>query len=339
MANNHQQFIDFDGSVRLSPSKEEELKKNRKALREKIRKYFQDNKPDEIKPKFYSQGSFVMKTAINPIPTQENGKWLYKYDIDDGVYFIGNESADKRKTVYTYHTWIVNAVDGHTTVRGTKDKNTCVRVLYADGHHIDLPIYYKRNDISDSIPELADKGNGWVESDPQAFCKWFNEKVDSKQQLRRIVRYLKAWAAYKNTTSSSEMPSGFILTILATKNISYKDGRDDIALKETLENIQTQIDDSKGGIFQCYRPTRPTTENLFSEYSKTQKDNFLANLNSLIASARQAIEHKNPKDACLKWQKHLGDRFSCSTASEEDEAVNARAFTNPAIVPSNAKNA
>ena len=35
--------------------------------------------------------------------------------------------------------------------------------------------------------------------------------------------------------------------------------------------------------------------------------------------AERAINSKNPHDACLKWQKHFGDRFSCSTAKDEDE--------------------
>ena len=43
MANNHEQFIAFDDTIALSQTKEDELKKNRKALREKIRKYFKGN--------------------------------------------------------------------------------------------------------------------------------------------------------------------------------------------------------------------------------------------------------------------------------------------------------
>lgn len=262
---------------------------------------------------------------------------MHKYDVDDGVYFIGNEKPYERYAVSTYHDWIYDAVKDHTT-KGAERKQTCVRVLYADGHHIDLPIYYKRKDIENSIPELAHKTNGWIDSDPKAFADWFWGKVDSKQQLRRIVRYLKAWRDYRHTQSDTKMPCGFVLTILAAENMSQND-RDDIALKETLEKIQKKIDPAFSGKFECRRPTTPKGEDLFADFSDTKKDYFLSQLNSFVVSARQAIEHKNPKDACLKWQKHLGDRFSCSTASKEDEAVNARSFTNPAIVPSNAKNA
>lgn len=68
MANNHDQFIAFNSTVEISRSKKETLKGNRKTLRDVIKKYFDDSKPNEIKPSFRSQGSFVMKTTVNPIP-------------------------------------------------------------------------------------------------------------------------------------------------------------------------------------------------------------------------------------------------------------------------------
>ena len=61
----------------------------------------------------------------------------------------GDEDVEDRKSIDTYHNWIYDAVKDHTGKRCRK-RNTCVRVLYADGHHIDLPIYYKM-DEDDSI--------------------------------------------------------------------------------------------------------------------------------------------------------------------------------------------
>lgn len=40
---------------------------------------------------------------------------------------------------------------------------------------------------------------------------------------------------------------------------------------------------------------------------------------SFKEDAVRAINCKNPHDACLKWQKHFGSRFCCSTAKDEDE--------------------
>ena len=331
MANNHTQFTTFNESIAISKAKKETLQGNRDTLREKIRKYFKDNKPNEIKPSFRSQGSFVMKTTVNPIPqwSEDEKKHLYKYDIDDGVYFIGQ--AEDKTSIGTYHDWIYDAVKDHTN-KGAIDKTTCVRVLYSDGHHIDLPIYFKIKG-DDTIPQLAHKSKDWIDSDPKAFFDWFNEKAKDKEQLRRIVRYLKAWRDYRHTqNSSTKMPSGFILTILAANNISYSTDRDDIALKDTLINIQNAIDPSKGGKFECYRPTIPTDEDLFSSYSDTKRDYFLSQLDSFVKSAKEAVEGSNPKESCEKWQKYFGDRFSCSTAIDENEAKEkAKAFTEGAL--------
>ena len=324
MANNNDQFKAFNTSIKLSNDKKDELLKNRKALRKKIKKYFEENKPDEIQPKFHSQGSFEMNTTVNPIPvwSDEDDKNLYKYDIDDGVYFIGDEDQDDRYSIQTYHNWIYDAVDGHTG-KDPIDKNTCVRVIYADGHNIDLPIYYKKGDI----PELAHKTKGWIESDPKEFYEWFNEETKTNRQLRRIVRYLKAWKDYRESSNSQKkMPSGFILTILATDNIAYSKDRDDIALKDTLKNIKLALDSK----FECLRPTSPKGEDLLNGYAN--KDYFLNELDKFVTSAEQAINGSNPKDACMKWQKHFGDRFCCSTAKDIDEK--ATSFSSPAVVPS-----
>ncbi len=330
MANNHEQFKSFNETIRLHDTKKATLETNRETLRDKIKKYFDDNKPNEIKPKFHSQGSFVMKTTVNPILRKsEEGKDIYIYDVDDGVYFIGNEDQDDRYCINTYHEWIYDAVKDHTS-KGAEKKHTCVRVIYADGHHIDLPIYYKQG----NIPELAHKSKGWIDSDPKEFYKWFNKKAASNQQLRRIVRYLKAWCDYRNSIRTDvRMPSGFIMTILASENISINE-RDDIAFKETLENIQKKLN-----VFECKRPTTPKGEDLFANYSETKRNYFIDQLSSFVNSANQAIESKNPKEGCLKWQKHLGDRFSCSTAKNEDEETNLKSYAAPAIITQNAKSA
>jgi hypothetical protein len=121
-----------------------------------------------------------------------------------------------------------------------------------------------------------------------------------------------------------------IFTILAVNNYVLKD-RDDEAFLETLKSIQLTMDTSKNfwARYECFRPTVDKNENLLDKYSSiTRKKNFLDSLDSLISSGEQAIEVKSKKDACAKWQKHLGDRFPCSTIEEKDEDV-AKAFASP----------
>ncbi|MEO0728305.1 MAG: CBASS cGAMP synthase [Bacteroidota bacterium] len=316
MANCHTLFAtDFNSIIRLNDSKRKSLKKSRKALRDRIRKYFRENKPYELQPKFSSQGSMVIDTIIEPIPRKEkiDGKeqTVLYYDVDDGVYFIGNQFD--RKAVQTYHNWIREAVDGHTAIPA-KDKNTCVRTLFADGHNIDHPIYFKDG----SVPELAHMAKGFTQSDPKAFRDWFEVQVKDKPQLRRLVRYIKAWCDYRKfTRPDQKLPSGFIMTILTCQNY-YAHDRDDIALKETLVLIK----DALRRNFTCYRPTIDTTENLLIEYWN-HRVSLIEQLGVFITNGNAALEERNHKKACGHWQKSFGDRFPCQNAKDEDENLSS----------------
>jgi len=322
MADLHETFVSFNDNIKLSKKRKKELRKSRNAVRKDIRKYFDENR-DEHTVKFKGQGSFSMNTSILPLSGE--------YDVDDGVYIFGKE--EDRPTPSQAHGWILKAVENRTN-QNSIDKNTCVRVQYAAQYHIDLPIYYKTTDNdnenffdSSDVPELAHKDKGWIPSDPYAFRIWFEEKAKGNEQLKRIVRYLKAWTDNKNNLN---LPSGMIFTILAVNNYVSK-VRDDEAFLETLKSIQLAIDTSKNfwARYECFRPTIDITENLLDKYSsETRKKNFLEALDSLITSGNQAIEAKSKKDACAKWQKHLGDRFPCSTIEEKDEDV-AKAFSSP----------
>lgn len=320
MADLNETFIEFNGVIALSTTKKDELRKSRNAIRKDIETYFEKNR-DKHTVKFKGQGSFSMNTTILP----DSGE----YDVDDGVYIFGKE--EDKPLVATAHSWIVKAVENRTG-QNTIDKNTCVRVQYAKSYHVDLPIYYKTTDSNNEffydsvdVPELAHKSKGWIESDPYAFKLWFDEKAKDKNQLKRIVRYLKAWTDNKRHLN---LPNGMIFTILAVNNYVAKD-RDDEAFLETLKAIQKSIDNTRHtwASYVCKRPTIDNTENLLEKYSsETRKKNFLDALDSLITSGKQALEVKSKKDACTKWQKHLGYRFPCSSIDEKDEDV-AKAFS------------
>lgn len=335
MADLHETFIEFNDVIKLSSTKKEELRKSRNAVRKDIEKYFDENR-DKHSVSFKGQGSFMMNTTILPISGE--------YDVDDGVYIFGKE--DDRPSTYTAHNWIYEAVKNRTN-QETIDKNTCVRVQYAKKYHIDLPIYYKTESGSEffldknDVPLLAHKSKGWIESDPYAFKKWFDEQAEDKPQLKRIVRYLKAWSDQKNEQNNQLIfPSGMIFTILASENYHVSE-RDDMSLLETLKAIQLEIDDrdDRSGQYICYRPTIDTNENLLNKYSSdTTKNNFLNSLDSFIKSGDQAFEMKSRKDACAKWQKHLGDRFPCSNIKEDSSSL-AKAFVYPDQIRSDNKSA
>lgn len=329
MANLYNVFSEYNRIIRLSDPKRKELILVRDNLRSRIQKRHEQF-AGIIKPyndlEFQSQGSVVMDTIITPVNDD--------YDLDDGIYFIGSLSTDKRPDPIVFHKMIIEAIGAnYDDVEKVIDKATCVRVLYKNGFHIDLPIYYADNK---KCPDLADKEKGWILSNPVEFIAWFEEKARSgfqkaflyesalydkyqnwltdirkkDVQLRRIVRYLKSWGDLRR----EEMPCGLVMTILVANNY-YEHERDDIALKETLVLIHAVLRKS----FRCERPTTPVGENLLASFKN--KDAFMNYLGQFIENAKQALLETDPQKACKHWQKSLGDRFPCQVVASAPKVI------------------
>jgi hypothetical protein len=365
MADCHYLFSNFNQIIRLTEERRHALMTARDDLKQRIISSFNSIKsqlPSVHGLEFQTQGSFIMDTIINPISED--------YDLDYGVYFIGSLFRDQRPSTKTFHDFVKLSVESSNPyVLKVMDKDTCVRAMYKEGFsylfenrsnkltkgfHIDLPMYYSTTKKS---PDLAHLKKSWITSDPVEFIQWFEEKVKSgfkaeyiyerklysvqydnwkenirrqDAQLRRIVRYLKAWCDYRCNSNGTDMPCGIILTILAAENYVPNE-RDDISLRDTLIKIQTKLQSK----FICMRPTTPTEDDLLKKYE--HKTYFMGELSSFIDSAKQAINEGNEKRACGKWQSKFGNRFSCAMARDYDE--NASSFASPAIITGNAKSA
>ncbi len=328
MAVLHKEYIKYNAEIKLNDTRKESLKKSRKELRKKVKNWFAENKPNELQPKFGSQGSFEMNTTINPIPFyDEEGNKLLRYDLDDGIYFIEKDDKDNRRAIQTWHDWVFDSVDNHT-FQDTIRKTTCIRVVFADGHHIDMPIYY----LKDDVIELAHRAKGWIESDPKAFFEWFNDLKNA--QLERIVRYLKGWKDFREFHNSTlKLPSGFELTILAANNY-VEDDNDDVAFRETIRAIKIELNKVNG--FKCLRPTTPKNEDVFSGYSETRKTNFLNTLSSLLSDLDRADNEKNFKNASEIIRNNVfGDRFPFGEDKDQEAKSEAlsRAIGSAIITP------
>lgn len=331
MANCHDFFQHYNSVIKLTDDKRNVLITVRDSLRKRIKaNYTQipNLERDKLNLEFQSQGSYVMDTIIRPINDD--------FDLDDGIYFQGSLSESERPAPQVFHNWIIRAIDKNSEYENVKDKTTCVRVQYKQGFHIDLPIYYADNFDS---PDLAETKKGWILSNPVEFIAWFEGKTNSgfqkafiyeslkyiepyekwlndirkaDCQLRRIVRYMKAWADLKK----AEMPCGIIMTILVANNYSINT-RDDIAFRNTLMNIRTYLQING---FKCPRPTTPINEDLFASTSEKDKQYFMNALNSFIDSANKAISATSDNEACKEWSKHFGTRFSCKTINDNQGA-------------------
>ena len=296
MANTHNLFQQFNSDLQITPTKKDKMIISRDNLRKKIKKCFKEDH-DGYTPKFYIQGSYKMGTIIR---TKDD-----TCDMDDGVWFDSNPDG---VTGTTLQTWVKNAIDG--TTDDIQHRKKCITVNYKADYNIDLPVYLFED--TDDNHSLAIKNSDWREDDPREMVTAFNNAKDSKGQLLKLVRYLKAWCDHKR----QKMPSGLAMTILAMNDI-ITDDRDDVALKFTLIEIEKTLKKK----FECIVPATPK-DDIFADYDKTREQNFMDNLASFIVDAKKAVdEEKNQLKASKLCQKHLGERFP--DGEDKDENVNA----------------
>lgn len=303
MANLNKLLLEFNDKITLTSTKSQNLRTSRDALRTDIKSWFNDN--DKLQPKFYWQGSFAMKTLINPLGDQD-------YDLDDGVYINGYESDSSElwPTTSTVHNWIKDAVKNRTS-SSPVDKKSCIRVPYTSGYHIDLPIYI----VSDDVANLANTKSGWTESDPKAFREWFvDDKIINEgngEQLRRAVKYVKAWKDYKAVPLK-----GIEITILVSNAFDKYDDRDDKSLCNTIQQIVNDLTCK----FECVKPVTPN-EDLFEDYSDSKRQKIMDELKSLYDAISKAIKEDDEKTASLIMQDCFGDRFPIGKESEKTDYV------------------
>lgn len=299
MANLNSLFLKHNDNITLSSSKKDDLVKGRNAIRDEIKSDFKENKRGV--PNFYMQGSFAMKTCTNPVTGGE-------YDIDDGVYLTAYKDTDPSTwpAASTVHTWLYKAIQDHTKADPV-NKETCVRVVYAKNYHIDLPAYI----VKDDIIYLAKKTEGWVESDPKSFTKWFVGKVqENDEQLRRLVKYLKGWRDSKNVNIKS-----IAITILVAKNYYKNKDRDDKSLLGTVTNIISTLEDD----FKCVKPVFPN-EDLFDGYDESKQEKLMAAFTDLKNSLEEAVNKSDEEEASLILIDKLDARFPKGEKKTENSA-------------------
>lgn len=304
MANCDNLFKDFNSELQIPKGKKDLIKASKDAGRKNIKTYFKENHPN-YKPTFYIQGSAKTK---NRIRTKDD-----TCDLDDGVYFEDNPD---NVTGATLQSWVKEAVDG-TTDATPSHRKKCITVDYKAGYNIDYPVFIF-NQKKDAHPMLAVKNEDFRADDPKEFIDEFNRVKDVEGQLIRTSRYLKSWCDYK----WERMPNGLSMTVLAMKYLQEND-RDDVALKYTLIEIEKALKLN----FKCVMPTTPG-DDLFADYDEKRKNNFMDNLSTFIADAKNAVdEEKNQLKASNLWQKNFGKMYFPDGVDVEENVQEAILLT------------
>ena len=305
-------FISFSNSLSLTRTAIRYLRAARTSVKKKITKYLSGStKP--LKVEFRGQGSFTMDTIIKPLAGE--------YDLDLGVYI--KEQSKWREdwpAPETISQRLKDALKNHTSQEPI-NKKKCVRLIYQPidksrniSYHVDLPIYIQhRNFWGDTVTRIGINGpTQWSQiSDPIGLAKWFNKTCQKnstdKNQLIRIVKYIKAWKSFKS--SGTKFPSGIALTVLMANSYSPHE-RDDIAFRETIRKAYNSYFSWYGlvGMEDIINPV-VSGASLIEGLNKKQKDNFKTCFEQLVDDAKIAVQHQDRSSALMIWEKHFDTRF------------------------------
>lgn len=224
-----------DEKVTLNNSQQSEMRNHRDANRERLKKGLKNNNKPVVNS-HQAQGSYAMHTMVQ----DENND----YDIDDGVVFLKEDlvgSQGSNKTAQDARKMVSSALDDGSFSEPPAVLKNCVRIMYQQGYHVDVPVYRQLED--DSL-ELA--SSDWKGSSPSEVTAWYEKSVcdqspdeSNGRQLRRITKHIKA---YKNSRLSwkPKMASGFAISILVVE-CYVADGRDDISLYKTMKAIHNRL--------------------------------------------------------------------------------------------------
>jgi hypothetical protein len=221
--------------VTINSKQRSEMRERRDANRDRLKKGLRKN--NDLTPYSHqAQGSYAMHTMVQSVDND--------YDIDDGVIFLKNDLTGRQgadKSALDSRKMVCSALDDESFSTPPQVLKNCVRVLYKQGYHVDVPVYRQ---LEDGTLELA--SSDWKGSSPSAVTDWFNDAVCEKspdgnngRQLRRIARLIKG---YKNSRQSwkARMASGFAISALVVE-CYISDDRDDVALYKTMKSIHNRL--------------------------------------------------------------------------------------------------
>lgn len=250
--------------------------------------------------KSWLQGSYKFGTQIRPV--RRGGE----FDIDLGIYYCwagtsenGDYSAKEVKSFLQDALKEFGDENDDVTKVTEPPKERCCRIHFNGEFHIDTPAYHLEED--DDLRSLATEGDEWESSDPKALYLWFTSEFDNyrRDRVRRLIRYLKAWAALK-FDNEGEPPSSVLLTVLVANAVSdladALPGADDEAFREVISHILVRISTS-----QDVRNPADDAENLAARMSGEGWSVFVEKARTLDGIAKDALDSQTDANACSTW--------------------------------------
>ncbi|MCB0739189.1 MAG: nucleotidyltransferase, partial [Bacteroidetes bacterium] len=302
------QFAQFHENIKLTNTKDNvPLRDKREILVQALKDYFDNKAETEGKTKITftaeNQGSYSMGTGIKPLEGED-------YDID--VMILFNFSKDDYSPVKVKE-WVFEALNSVGN-REVIYKKPCVRVQYKkageEHFHVDMALYANSNDngktyLSVGKPTSATADKKWEVSNPKALKEKINSKyknADEKQQMKRVIRYLKRWKDLKFPKTGDARPTGIAFTALAynhfvpeidvtSKFASTVEGNDLVAFRQLTERILEQYSwwTERFSVKLPVEPGNDLFERMKPGQHKTLKEK-LEKLKEVLVSAENEID-------------------------------------------------
>lgn len=272
------------------------------------------------------QGSYKMGTQVRPVTMYD------EIDIDLGVYFEWEdeepddpEPADLRAAVqdalYDYE-----HRESEVKKVAEPPKERCCRIHFRKGFYIDVPVYHLNRPVD--FRRLATETHGWENSDPKALVVWFQEQVGhpERNQLHRMVRYLKIFTAIASKEQNTTTPSSILLTVLATEAWLIIDhdtiSGDDECLLAVVEAIFSRLGQERA------IPNPVDTSEDLNRLDDTAYALFLRALEKFVEKAENAVASENQYEAAILWSELFQHFFPMPSDLDVDETVAL-----PSVVP------
>lgn len=270
-------------------------------------------------PRFYIQGSWAYKTINKPTYDTQQA------DIDDGCYLpiefleeSGHKPKEITKVFFDSVEDILHNIKKETW-KIINNKETCIRIEISSFAHVDIPLYaiplndfnsnlekrqYKNETTWAILPKdkvlLAKRTGEWVPSDPREIKDWFTNQITEKgEQLRRVVRYLKAARDWHWKTGG---PASILLMVIVSDAYEKKDRRDDLAFLNVIRKISEKL---KSGVYNPCNKNESLTERL-GEKNVQEAANYFDE----IADKFEKALNCNNKDDSIQYMRDIfGTRF------------------------------
>jgi len=307
------------------------------------RAYMRAGKPlPKLRPKFRRQGSYGYRTLNLPAYSWQ------QIDFDDGMFlpisfFIQKGVQSPALTSDGYFFLVEKALEPLCKVQGWKlvPKDCCVRVELDARSHLDIALYaipdqeyqtlietairadsaqdtallaYDRfaekayHELNADTIMLAQRSEGWTESDPRAIEDWFLEALATHgEQLRRICRYIKAWRDFRWRVASRVSSITLMkcaVDVFDSFRGSFDNARDDAALLMVASKLPDYFASANG-------ITNPVlAKALNGEWTPKQRAEYVEAAKALHRSVSDAIQRSPaPAFSQARFVEALGSRI------------------------------